>query len=87
MKVYIIQTENGDREDRIKEIHWVGHNEEKALQVLEEIHASYIFFSIWEAGRCLSEYIQDSWIDDREYHKGPWERNSGEIYPYLEIRR
>ena len=93
MKVYIIQTKHGDYcEDWHKEIYWVGHNEESALLMVDEYsvdaeareHEARVYFSIWEAGKCLTEYMRHSWFNDGSLSRGKWERNRGTVYPNLE---
>ena len=84
MKIYIISLESGEHENRTKEIHWVGLDEEKALDLADNQSADTVYFSIWEHQQRFTEYMRDSWYEDGERKTGKWERNSGATHPALE---
>lgn len=86
MKIYVLEGEYGDYDDRTHFVVWVGTDEEKAFRKADTLTNKRNFISIWENGQEVSQYMRDCWHDpDKE---GPqystWERNSGAILPRLE---
>jgi len=81
MQIYMVLCENGEYEDRNKEIQWVGTDEEEAYRIVNETKAETIYFEIWDVGSCISSYMRNYIASDglgRGSYFSKWERNYGQ---------
>jgi hypothetical protein len=88
MRVYIIQVENWqiDERNREKEIIYAGIDEQAALDKVEQVSGERVWFSVWFKDMVVSEYRRDycpSYKGRGNGRFGLWERNAGAINPRL----
>lgn len=88
MMVYVVIGQDGEyAEDRQTAVVWAGVDEEEAFRIAGESKHDCTFFSVWDAGRELSQYYRDYFKGDHNRDNGShskWGRNSGAVIERFE---
>jgi len=82
--IFIIEGENGEYDDRRKEILLADTNEAIAYRRADEIKTNIVFFSIWVNGMLMSQYMRSYVSLNGKDLYSKWERNCGEVNQKLE---